>query len=127
MEYFITDRLSYHDIAGYKIDKTILETLYHIFLLGLLSAYDDIRFRYPLSNRESGHGRYDILVERASANYIFEFKAVDSKEELDKESSAALDQISAKRYGHDLGGYSAKPLVKVGVAMWGKLCRVRVG
>ena len=126
MEYFLTDRLSYHDLAGYHDDDRIPEKLYHIFLLGLLSAYDDVRFQYPLSNRESGNGRYDILIERESANYIFEFKTAESENGLEKAAQTAVKQIIAKRYGQDSGGSDKVPLVKVGIAFWRKRCKVAV-
>jgi len=124
LEYFLSDRLSYHDLADLGgHDDRAKERVYHIFLLGILSAYDDIRYRRPVSNRESGDGRYDIMVERPEGNYIFEFKASGKKGELAKKAKEALSQIDEKRYGADLDG--GRRLVKVGVAFWGKLCRVK--
>jgi hypothetical protein len=122
LEYFLSDRLSYHDLATYQgeNESRVRERVYHIFLLGILSAYDDVRC---LSNRESGDGRYDIFVERPDRNYIFEFKACGSKDDLDAKADEALAQIEDRRYGADAG--AGKPLVKVGVAFCGKLCRVR--
>ena len=125
LEYFLCDRLSYHDLAVRKDEDAgrIQERLYHIFLLGILSAYDDVRFKYPQSNRESGDGRYDILVEKSCGNFIFEFKASNSSEDLNEKAEEALNQIEAKRYGADLD--IRKRLVKVGVAFHGKICKVR--
>ena len=123
LEYFLRDRLSYHDLATYKGDSKIQERLYHMFLLGILSAYDDVRCGYPLSNRESGDGRYDVLVKKPEANFIFEFKACDSVEGLDEKAREALEQIETKRYGADLDG--GKRLVRVGVAFHSKLCIVK--
>ena len=125
LEYFLRDRLSYHDLAAYKGDSQIQERLYHMFLLGILSAYDDVRCSYPLSNRESGDGRYDVLVQKPEVNFIFEFKASDSVEGLAEKAQEALAQIEAKRYGADLD--KGKRLVKVGVAFCGKLCTVLCG
>ena len=127
LEYFLSDRLSYHDLSVHKGESTgqAHERIYHVFLLGVLSAYENIQFKKPLSNRESGNGRYDILVERMEANYIFEFKAAASPEELDKKANEALSQINMKRYGADLD--SGKKLVKIGVALYGKMCRVKCG
>jgi len=125
IEYFLCDRLSYYDLAVYsgENEDKVKERIYHIFLLGILSAYDDVRYRYPLSNRESGDGRYDVLVEKLGAHYIFEFKACSEKEDLDKNALEALKQIETKRYGADLD--QAKPLIKVGIAFCGKQCRVK--
>ena len=128
IEYFLSERLSYHDLAVYggsDIKKTH-ERVYHIFLLGILSAYKDTHFKHALSNRESGDGRYDVLIERTTANYIFEVKSCNTDEDLDAKAHDALEQIEVKRYGADLPK-ADKKLVKIGVAVSGKRCRVRVG
>jgi len=92
-------------------------------MLGILSAYDDVRCKKPSSNRESGDGRYDILVEKPEANYIFEFKAGSSVEVLEKMAEEALAQIDEKRYGADLD--TSKRLIKIGIAFHRKRCRVK--
>ena len=126
VEYFLCERLSYHDLAVYRGEnpERTQERAYHIYILGLLSAYEDMRYKYPLSNRESGDGRYDVLVERADAYYIFELKACGKDEDLEAQAEKALAQIEAKRYGVELET-SGKRLVKIGVAFHGKRCRVR--
>jgi hypothetical protein len=125
LEHFISDRLSYHDLAVHEGEtkSRAYERIYHVFLLGLLSAYDDVRCKYPVSNRESGDGRYDILVEKPTANFIFEFKTANSLDVLDEKAKEALEQIEIKRYGADIT--ADKRLVRVGVAFHGKMCRVR--
>ena len=122
--YFLENRLSYHDLAVYQGENPgqVHEKIYHIFIMGILSAYNDTRFKRPSSNRESGRGRYDILIEKGDAHYIFEFKAAKSEEDLENACKEALRQIDEKRYGTDLD--SKKQLRKVGVAVFGKLCRV---
>ena len=127
LEYFLTDRLSYFDLATPRGEnpKKIREQLYHAFMLGILSAYEDIRCRFPLSNRESGEGRYDILAVRPNAYIIFEFKSCGKEDDLGEKAAEALAQITAKRYGEDLE--KSKRLVKVGIAFCGKVCRVKVG
>ena len=124
LEYFLRDRLSYHDLAIYKDQdaERVHERLYHIFLLGILSAYEDVQCKYPLSNRESGDGRYDILVERSNTNFIFEFKISKDAETLEQSAKEALEQIETKRYGADLN--NGKNLVKIGVAIYEKTCKV---
>ena len=125
LEYFLCDRLSVHDLSVHKTESSgrVHERIYHVFLLGILSAYDDVRCKYPLSNRESGDGRYDILVEKSTANFIFEFKAADNAGNLEEKAIAALSQIEEKRYGAEIDG--KKPIVKVGIAFHGKLCKVK--
>ena len=125
LEYFLRDRLSYHDLAVSRDDDTgrLHERLYHIFMLGILSAYDDVRCKYPLSNRESGDGRYDILVEKPDTTFIFEFKASATADDMEQKAAEALTQIEVKRY--DAGLDAGKRLVRVGVAFHGKTCKVR--
>jgi len=126
IEYFLNDRLSYHDLAVYdgESKSRTHERVYHVSMLGILSAYEDVRFKYALSNRESGDGRYDVLVERADTNYIFEVKPCETGNDLESRASKALKQIEIKRYGLDLG--KTKRLVKIGVAVYSKKCRVKV-
>ena len=125
LEYFLSDRLSYFDLESYRDEdeKKTHERVYHIFLLGLLSGYDDVRYKRPVSNRESGDGRYDLFVERNGHNFIFEFKSCANKESLETEAVNALEQIELKRYGVDIENY--KQLIKIGVAFYGKQCRVK--
>jgi len=127
LEYFLSDRLSYYDLAVEKKDnqKKLREQIYHTFVLGILSAYHDVGYRRPLSNRESGDGRYDIFVEKPDKNFIFEFKICDKEDDLEAKANAALDQIVLKRYGTDID--QNKPLIKIGVAFYGKRCRVKCG
>jgi hypothetical protein len=127
LEYFLSDRLSYYDLAvlAGEDEYRAKERIYHIFLLGILSAYDDVRCCRPSSNRESGDGRYDVFVERPDHNYIFEFKACGTKEELASKADEALAQIDKKRYGADIE--NGKRLIKVGIAFCGKLCKVKSG
>ena len=126
LEYFLNDRLSYHDLAkiGQESSERAHEKAYHLYLLGMLSAFEDVRRHHPLSNRESGDGRYDICVQRPNISIIFELKACDEIESLDKKAQEALEQIDIKRYGVDLT--SGKKLLKVGIAFHKKSCRVRV-
>jgi len=127
LEYFLSDRLSYYDLAVLcdEDEYRAKERIYHIFLLGILSAYDDVRYKRPVSNRESGDGRYDVFVERSEGNYIFEFKASGTKEGLAGKADEALAQIDEKRYGADIE--NGKSLIKAGIAFCGKLCKVKCG
>jgi hypothetical protein len=78
-------------------EKSEPERFYHGFVLGLLV---DLRDRYVVtSNRESGFGRYDVLLEPLDKEkdeaMIFEFKVIDKDEEnkLEDTVAAALKQI----------------------------------
>ena len=127
IEYFLGERLSYYDLSVYGDDEKAktYERVYHIFLLGILSAYEDIRFSYALSNRESGDGRYDIFVEKSEAYFIFEVKSCVEGDDLNIAAGKALAQIETMRYGAELK--KNKPLIKIGVAVYGKRCKVKCG
>ncbi|HBN55452.1 MAG TPA: hypothetical protein DD414_01635 [Lachnospiraceae bacterium] len=77
------------------------ERFYHGFVLGLMV---DLADRYTvLSNRESGFGRYDVMLEplnRSDNAYILEFKVKNSRREKSLEETVqnALDQIREKNY-----------------------------
>ena len=81
------------------------ERFYHGFVLGLMV---ELTNQYTLtSNRESGFGRYDVMLEpkKASDNaYIFEFKVQDTDEkELSDTVQDALRQIDRQNYEASLG------------------------
>ena len=123
LEKILDDRMSFHDFMKPRDEETLkaLERTYQQFMLILLCAYGDSEKR-PISNRESGDGRYDILIERREAYYIFELKSCEKAEFLEKTAQQALQQINSKRYGADLD--SEKRLIKIGMAFCGKQCRV---
>ena len=81
------------------------ERFYHGFVLGLLV---ELEGRYVvMSNRESGFGRYDVMLEPLKENdyaYILEFKVHDPDDEdtLKDTVKTALDQIEEKQYAASL-------------------------
>ena len=85
--------------------RTQPERFYHGFVLGLLVA---LRKDYQLkSNRESGYGRYDVMLIPKHPDkdaIIMEFKVFDSSEEtgLHGTAKAALKQIEEKGYDTEL-------------------------
>ena len=101
------------------------ERFYHGFVLGLLV---DLAGRYVVtSNRESGFGRYDVMLEplgQEDDGIILEFKIHDQEDEADLKATvqAALAQIEDKRYEQILldHGVEKERIRKYGFAFEGK-------
>ncbi len=105
--------------------RTAPERFYHGFVLGLLV---DLAGRYVVSsNRESGFGRYDVMLKplnRDDDGIILEFKIYNPKKEssLEETVQAALDQIEEKNYEQTLldDGIERNRIRKYGFAFRGK-------
>lgn len=121
--------ISYFD-SGSHPSGSEPERFYHGFVLGLLVELYD---RYAVtSNRESGYGRYDIMLEprsAADAAMILEFKVYDPGEEksLEDTVASALRQIEEKQYEQTLAdkGIPEEKIRRYGFAFEGK--RVLIG
>ncbi len=102
------------------------ERFYHGFVLGLMVGLED-RFTIT-SNRESGFGRYDVMLEPMDFErdyaYIIEFKVRKPREEknLEETLSNALAQIEAKQYAASLTakGIPGRRIRKYGFAFEGR-------
>ena len=121
---------SYFDMSGKEDGSGAPERFYHGFVLGLIADQTD---QYEIcSNRESGFGRYDVMMiprkpgNRRCPAIIMEFKVHNSKKEetLEETVDHALDQIEAMNYDAQLfaRGFERKEIRHYGVAFEGKQC-----
>ena len=110
--------LSYHDTQGSEPER-----VYHAFVLGLLTH---LMARYVIrSNRESGYGRYDILMiphQKEEPGFILEFKKLNRPTENseDEAMTSALTQIQNQQYAVELRDLGVKNIWGIGIVIEGK-------
>lgn len=112
---FIINTFSYYDTNGREPEK-----VYQAFLLGLLAGMSDYDVT---SNRESGFGRYDILLRPKDGKgqaVIMELKRLRPKETVEKALSSALQQIEDKQYDTILRKDGFTDILKMAITFDGK-------
>ena len=116
---FLRKAISIHD---YSIRNSLKENFYHGILLGFLSFKEDW---IVSSNRETGEGYSDIIIEIEEENIgiILEVKYSQS-EDLEAACQEALGQIKQMRYDEFLRDQGIQTILKYGIACWKKRCKV---
>ena len=115
---FSMSSFSYFDVSGEEP-----ESFYHAFVLGMMVG---LRDEYIIkSNKESGMGRYDILLiprDKSRRGIIFEFKKVNKfeKESMETAMEKAKKQIIDRKYESELKETGIKEIVRLAAVFEGK-------
>ena len=101
------------------------ESFYHGYLLGLFSMFLNNNRFIVRSNRESGNGRFDVMIKDKERNIgmIIELKITDG--DIEEEAIKGLEQIEEKEYYMDLVQEGYKTIYKYAIAFKDKTCCVR--
>lgn len=123
-EILVTQMFSYMDVG-----ENTAENFYHAFVLGMLVGLKDSY--YVNSNRESGLGRYDIMLEPKDKNgnsFIMESKVLEDKEEktIEETIANAKKQIEEKKYEENLRERGFTNITKMVFAFKGKEIKMEV-
>ena len=120
----VREMFSYMDVG-----EDTAENFYHAFVLGMLVGLKDSY--YVNSNRESGMGSYDIMLEPQDKNgnsFIIEFKVADDMEEstIEEVIENAKKQIEERDYESNLRERGFTNITKMVFAFKGKECKMKV-
>jgi len=122
---FVISNLSYFDVSG-----TEPERVYHAFVLGMLISLSE---KYEVkSNKESGYGRYDVMLipkDASKIGIVMEFKKIDDflKTTIDEGTIAALKQIEDMKYSQELIDRDVKNIIKLAIVFKGKEIKITEG
>ena len=120
----VKEMFSYMDVG-----ENTAENFYHAFVLGMLVGLKDSY--YVNSNRESGMGRYDIMLEPQDKNknsFIIEFKVANDMQEntIEDVIESAKRQIEERDYESNLRERGFNNITKMVFAFRGKECKMQV-
>ncbi|MVX62520.1 AAA family ATPase [Clostridium chromiireducens] len=119
---FVINNLSYFDVSGKEPER-----VYHAFVLGMLVSLSD---NYKVkSNKESGYGRYDVMIipkDTSKIGIIIEFKKIDDflDDTIEEATRDALKQIEDKKYAQELIENGIKNIIKLAIVFKGKTVEV---
>ncbi len=134
----VGDTFSYYDTAEKREKQTntktsVSEQIYHVYTLGLLTILkDDYIIK---SNRESGEGRYDIMLiphDKTANGIVIEIKSIKRQKEtekkedfiyrVNKEINKALSQIDKNKYYAELleNNIKHENIIKMAIIFAGK-------
>ena len=122
---FVIDNISYFDASGKEPEK-----VYHAFVLGMLISLSNTH--EVKSNKESGYGRYDVMIipkDISKVGIIIEFKKINtlSKENIKQGTIKALKQIEDMKYSQELIHGGIKNIIKLAIVFKGKEVKITQG
>ena len=112
----LQDTISFYDNA---------EAFYHGFMQGILGH---LRSYIVKSNRESGDGRYDMLIRSLDITkpiILMEFKTAKNFPSLESRAQEALEQISEKEYDREFKNEGYQRSIRYGIAFYKKNCCIK--
>ncbi len=107
----------YHDFAKEP------EVFYQGLMLGFTVSLHFTDSHEIKSNRESGLGRFDIILipkDTSKTGIIIELKSCTKKESLVKASKNAIKQIDTKKYTEEFKQHGIEKVIKIGIGFCGK-------
>src|SRR3989338_8528253 len=116
---YLVETISVFDVSGKNPEK-----FYHGLVLGIISS--TMKTHTIKSNRESGYGRYDVMIipkdltNAQAVSLILEFKVAKEGEELKASAHEALQQIEKRHYEAELKQAGVTKIIKAGLAFSGK-------
>ena len=101
------------------------ESFYHGYLLGLFSMFLNNKRFIVRSNRESGLGRFDLMIKATdnSVGMIIELKITDY--DMDEVALKALEQINSKKYKQELIDSKVEKIYEYAICFGKKECSVK--
>ena len=112
----LQDTISFYDNA---------EAFYHGFMQGILGH---LRNYIVKSNRESGDGRYDVLIRSLDVTkplILMEFKTAKNFPSLEEWAQKALEQIAEKEYDREFKNEGYQCSIRYGIAFYKKNCCIK--
>ena len=112
----LQDTISFYDNA---------EAFYHGFMEGILT---NLKSHIVKSNRESGDGRYDILIRSLDITkplILMEFKTAKNFLSLEERAQEALSQIAEKEYDREFKNEGYQRSIRYGIAFYKKNCCIK--
>ena len=115
---YVEKSLSYFDVSGEEPER-----VYHAFVLGMLVSLSNTH--YVLSNKESGYGRYDVMIipkDKSKIGIIIEFKKarITNKKSIEQLIEEAKNQIEDKKYETELVSRGITNIKKLVIVFKGK-------